>query len=130
MAKRLLKGAGVCCLCWLWLAVIPAAAQDETMTLVSPELEHRSRPAVRFEHRKHADLIDCVRCHHDYDEYGVNTGGDGQRCADCHQSRPGDNPVPLMRAFHLQCKNCHDKIAARGERGGPLLCGQCHVRRP
>jgi hypothetical protein len=113
----------------LLLAVRPAVAQDDTMILESPELASHSRARVRFEHEKHAEKIECAACHHDYDEYGVNTDDDGQRCAVCHQSGTGAGAVPLMRAFHLQCKGCHAKIAAKGDKAGPLMCGQCHVRR-
>jgi ribosomal protein S27E len=37
-----------------------------------------------------------------------------------------DNPVPLTRAFHLQCKGCHRTQTAAGRGPLPVMCGQCH----
>ena len=64
----------------------------------------------------------------DYDELGNNLGSDGQACADCHTATGGDNPVPLTRAFHIQCKGCHQALNAAGDKTPPVMCGQCHVR--
>lgn len=106
-----------------------AVAQEEIIVLNSEELGAHRRPAVHFKHEEHADLIECRACHHDYDVYGVNMNeGDGERCAECHTESAGSNPVPLMRAFHLQCKQCHQNLIEKGEPGGPLLCGRCHAK--
>lgn len=122
---RLLPALGL-----LLIAITAASAQEEIITLNSPEMETHRRALVRFEHEQHSDIIECAACHHDYDDYGVNTNeDDGQRCAECHTETAASNPIPLMRAFHLQCKGCHQKLAAAGEPGGPLMCGQCHLKR-
>ena len=115
--------------CCLALFVVPTYAQEEVITFDSKELGTHKRPPVRFAHEKHAEDIGCSACHHDYDVYGVNNSEDeGQRCAECHTNKALANPVPLMRAMHLQCKGCHQKLLDKGESGGPLLCGQCHTR--
>lgn len=112
----------------LLMVIASAYAQEEIITLNSPELETHKRAPVRFAHEQHAENIDCSACHHDYDVYGVNTSEeDGQRCAECHTRTAQSNPIPLMRAFHRQCKGCHQKLTDKGEASGPLMCGQCHV---
>lgn len=118
--------AFICCLAFF---VVPTYAQEEVITLNSDELGAHKRPSVRFAHEKHAEDIGCSACHHDYDVYGTNTSeDDGQRCAECHTDTAQANPVPLMRAFHLQCKGCHQKLVDKDEASGPLLCGKCHIR--
>ena len=113
----------------LLIITAPAYGQDEIMTLTSPELEDHKRAPVQFKHELHSENIGCNACHHDYDEYGINTNEDeGQRCAECHTVTAEANPIPLMRAFHLQCKSCHQNLADKGQTTGPLMCGQCHVR--
>ena len=105
-------------------------AQEEIIALNSLELGEHQRPIVRFAHEKHAEQIGCNACHHDYDEYGVNTNEDeGQRCAECHSLTAGTNPIPLKRAYHLQCKGCHQKQVKNNESTGPMMCGQCHTKK-
>lgn len=105
---------------------LPVRAQDDVMRLAGSGPAKLRRPAVVFAHARHAEAIDCLRCHHDIDDYGVNRGSDGQPCGDCHTPEAGDNPVPLTRAFHLQCKGCHQDQTAAGRGQLPLMCGQCH----
>jgi len=121
----------------LWTAALCAVlvffssglCQDEVMVLESEELAPRERFPVTFPHERHAELMECLRCHHDYDAYGTNVGSEGQRCSDCHDREGDGNPVPLVRAFHSQCKSCHQKVGSGGK-GTPLpvMCGQCHVK--
>ena len=113
----------------LLVVMASAHAQEEIITLNSPELGSHKRALVRFAHDQHAENIGCNACHHDYDDYGVNTNEDeGQRCNECHTKAAQSNPIPLMRAFHLQCKGCHQNQVDKGQSAGPLMCGQCHVR--
>jgi hypothetical protein len=101
-------------------------AMVDEILLESPEFEPRKRPPVLFLHDEHnelAGLYDCAVCHHMYE--------DGQRvedldsvgipCADCHTAP--DNTVPLLLAYHGQCRGCHLESKA-----GPFTCGECHVR--
>ena len=105
-------------------------AQEEIITLNTEELGTHQRPLVNFTHQQHADQIDCARCHHDYDQFGANQGGDeGQRCSECHTPEKGDNPINLVNAFHRQCKDCHQKLnRAAGNTERPEMCGQCHLQ--
>lgn len=106
-----------------------AFCQDEVIVLVHDELGMHERPAVKFNHEKHQEVVsECTRCHHDYDNYMNNVGGEGQACSECHGKTGGDNGVTLVNAFHLQCKTCHKALIARGRNSGPVMCGQCHRR--
>lgn len=108
-----------------------AFAQDEIIVLGDDAFGQMERIPVSFPHERHTNAIeDCARCHHDYDAYGVNTGGEGQKCSECHVAEPNsqDNPVPLMRAYHQECKSCHGKLRREQSKLLPIMCGQCHVR--
>ncbi|MCF8032558.1 MAG: cytochrome c family protein [Desulfarculaceae bacterium] len=119
------------CALILALAVAwPVMGQDDTMQLSSAEQGLAGRPPVAFSHARHSELYECTTCHHEYDEYFNNTGGDGGKCADCHQpSATAKNPTPLTLAFHQQCKSCHLNLMELGApKTGPIMCGGCHVR--
>jgi hypothetical protein len=107
-------------------AVSICFSQQETIVLNHHEIGDHQRPLVRFIHEGHAAVLDCSRCHHVYDQYGVNVGGEEQACSECHGANKS-NPIPLVRAFHIQCKKCHSALLAKGKESGPLMCGQCHV---
>ena len=107
---------------------LPLYAQEDVMVLPGREPATLQRPAVTFSHARHAEELECLRCHHDYDAMGNNTGGDGQSCADCHTPSGGENPIPLTLAFHMQCKGCHQDLNTAGGKALPVMCGQCHIR--
>ena len=113
---------------WVVLFLSSAFPQEEVIVLEHRELAPHQRPPVRFHHENHATVIDCLRCHHEYDQYGNNVGGEGQDCSNCHeQEASAGNAVSLVTAFHIQCKSCHQELLSKGEKTGPLMCGQCHV---
>ena len=114
--------------CVLSVLLLSAHAQEDVIPLRSKALGKHQRPIVTFSHQMHADMIECARCHHDFDEFGANHWGDGQSCGECHTPIPGSNPIPLMKAFHLQCKGCHNKAAATGRHDPPRTCGRCHEK--
>lgn len=106
----------------------PIDAQDETMVLKIIASGALRRPPVRFPHLSHEEQISCRRCHHDYDEFGASEDAEGQKCDQCHQIVPSDNPLALTKAFHRQCKRCHEQASDKGYNPGPVMCGQCHRR--
>jgi hypothetical protein len=114
----------------LFAAVPLAWSQDAIMMLNSESLGKHERPLVRFTHDKHAEVVECVTCHHDFDEYYNNNGPQEAQCSECHVADPGpgDNPVPLRLAMHTNCKSCHQGMMNRGNKSGPVTCGACHVR--
>jgi len=108
----------------------PAAfSQDAVMVLSHAEFGKHQRPPVTFEHEVHAAKIDCMRCHHDFDAYYNNRGGEGQQCVECHDVRSEDGSLSLEEAFHLQCKGCHELFRYQGRKAGGIMCGECHVRK-
>jgi hypothetical protein len=86
-----------------------------------------SRPAAIFAHDSHneeAGIEECNACHHIYNEDGTlaeDDSSEDQACADCHETEDVGRKPGLMKAYHLNCKGCHEKQAA-----GPLACGECH----
>lgn len=112
--------AGLC------LSLSMAFSQEDEFSLNHEEIGRHQRPLVRFNHERHSEIIDCNRCHHEYDENGNNTGEDGQSCSGCHGKIESEENVPLMKAFHVQCKGCHEKRISRGKTSGPVMCGTCH----
>ena len=79
------------------------------------------KPGVTFDHAKHADTIDCMKCHH-----SAASKEEIKSCFECHGKDPAasdptsgkkDNP------FHASCKACHKEQAK-----GPTKCKECHVK--
>ena len=103
-----------------------AYAQDDINLLEHDAFIERERPGAVFPHTLHADDagIDCLECHHIY-ENGDNVWDDSSEseCAECHKLEADGKTLPLMKAFHENCKGCHEK-----ENKGPLTCGECHPK--
>lgn len=106
-----------------------AFSQESVITLNHSELGKHERPAVVFNHEEHANKIDCLQCHHDFDAYLNNRGGEGQPCSTCHGAQATEDTISLEDAFHQQCKGCHEQMADQGKPSGPVICSQCHVRK-
>jgi len=109
--------------------VSPAFSQDPMISLNHKEMGKHERPVVSFNHEKHAAKIDCMKCHHDYDAYMNNRGGDGQPCGTCHEVAAKQEMPSLKDAFHGQCKRCHENMMAQKKPSGPVTCGGCHVKK-
>ena len=107
-------------------AFVPLAhSQDDTFVLNHKELGKHQRPLVVFNHKLHSEnKLDCTRCHHDFDAFLNNRGGEGQTCDSCHKNKADDGQPSLNDAFHMQCKTCHETM-----KKGPVTCGECHVRK-
>lgn len=110
-----------------------ARAQDAELVLNNPDAyPEKQRTAVTFSHESHMDNLDCLACHHDYDdsenildEDELFEGNPELRCAACHDP---DTGVDLKAAFHGQCMGCHRQRRLAGAATGPELCGECHVK--
>ncbi len=128
MKKRLLLIFMLSSACLIFLI---SAHSQEDMQSVSADafIKHRRPPAVfrHDEHNESAGIEECYICHHVYDQAGKlveDESSEEQNCADCHGlARSGSKPA-LMKAFHANCKGCHKE-----KKKGPVICGQCHVRR-
>ena len=111
------------------LLYLTTHAQEDMETIDNSVFSKPVRPAVVFRHDEHnekAELYECNECHHVYDEDGVldeYESSEDQMCSDCHTSDRSDNKLTLMKAFHTNCKGCHEE-----KKNGPVMCGECHVR--
>lgn len=111
------------------------AAQEDTLVLDSTEVfTDRQRPPVTFNHAIHFDAYpDCVQCHHIF-EYPNGKkknvwDGEAQQCSECHVRDREEKRLPLMKAYHVNCTGCHRDLAKKGEKTGPVICGECHIRK-
>ena len=73
------------------------------------------KPAVAFDHTKHADSIDCMKCHH-----AAASKEEIKSCFECHGKDAA--AATVKDAFHKSCKDCHKEMAK-----GPTKCKECHV---
>jgi hypothetical protein len=96
----------------------------------SEAFENSRRPPAVFRHDDHNELAqieECNICHHVYEDGELieDESSEDQTCGDCHALQDNGRIPGLMKAFHINCKSCH-----RQKNKGPLMCGQCHMRRP
>ena len=106
-------------------------AQPDDIWLDHPaSYSRKQRTAVFFPHTQHMEEMDCLDCHHDY-ENGDNIlspddleeGEPEALCTSCHHPQASIN---LRKAFHRQCIGCHRDHARQGFEVGPRLCAECH----
>ena len=113
------------------LVLFAPAHSQEYMTHVDNDVFFEARrPPSLFPHEEHneaAELYECNECHHVYEDGRKLEfeSSEDMRCVDCHplESDNGDPPA-LMKAYHRNCKGCHEQ---RDQ--GPIMCGQCHVKK-
>lgn len=106
----------------------PSAFSQDDMTMVpAAAFGKLERAQVPFEHDLHnekAEIDDCGACHHGRTDDGkmdMENTTEGESCESCHPVDAGGDEVPLMRAYHRQCAQCHAESLK-----GPVACGQCH----
>ena len=126
MKKRLLLIMMVPAIC-IFLS-LPALSQEEMQVIEDDGFQKRQRPPAVFKHDDHNELAEieaCNECHHIYDngEKLEDESSEDQLCSECHTAKSSDDQPGLKKAFHLNCKGCHQAI-----KKGPIMCGQCHVR--
>ncbi len=128
--NRLTRYIAITAVCISLFGSMAAFSQEDIRTVADSAFDVRRimRPPVRFLHDGHnekAQIGDCNVCHHEYDEKGQKTDNstEGTECSECHKPESPENTLPLIRAYHLQCKGCHEQSGA-----GPVMCGECHVK--
>jgi len=112
-----------------FLMILPALGQEDMVVVEGDSFEDQRRPAAVFRHDDHnetAEIEECNECHHVYEngERVADESSEDQRCAECHTEKALDNQPGLRKAFHLNCKGCH-----QSKKQGPVMCGECHARR-
>jgi hypothetical protein len=119
----------------LWMGMfsalmLAAAHSQENMVFVkSDAFTSHQRPNAVFRHDSHnekAAIENCGECHHVYEDgkLAEDETSEDKRCSDCHGLEDSGRQPGLMKAFHLNCKGCHQE-----KKKGPVMCGECHVRR-
>ncbi len=118
----------------LLLTTLVAFSSQSLERMDTSGFENPRRPGVVFDHDQHnktAQLDDCARCHHLYENGTIieDESSEDSYCSECHQlssnqviSNQG-NKITLQVAFHRQCWECHFE-----EKKGPVFCGECHVK--
>jgi hypothetical protein len=104
--------------------LVPPPSSSSTLRLAIRADNDLRRAPVFMDHGKHTEAL----------------GADS--CAECHKSRDNElvlayarlepiaDPDELMSLYHAECTGCHKDRAARGEKTGPVTCGECHVEGP
>lgn len=128
MSKKVLCIASLFAACLVFL--VSAHGQEDMQFVGTDAFVKPRRPPAVFRHEAHnaaAGIEACYVCHHLYDETGnliEDESSEDQSCSDCHELTRSGNKPALMKAFHINCKSCHKE-----KNKGPLMCGQCHVKR-
>jgi hypothetical protein len=107
---------------------LPAFSQEDMEVIENDGFSKRQRPPAVFKHDEHnenAEIEECNECHHVYEggERLEDESSEDQSCADCHSENGSEDAPRLIKAFHLNCKGCHQTA-----KKGPIMCGECHVR--
>jgi len=111
------------------LAFVSAYSQEDMVVVNDPAFDNPQRPPSKFRHDEHnekAGIEECNECHHVYNDQGKlveDESSEDQLCSDCHELKASGRKPGLMKAFHTNCKGCHEE-----KNKGPVMCGQCHVR--
>ena len=96
-------------------SVIVAGNAPEKATIKDVQ---KTKSAVTFNHKAHADQIkNCKECHH------KDEAGKEQKCFACHKAEKKGDAVSLKDAMHAKCKGCHQT----GKKG-PTKCDECHKK--
>lgn len=111
------------------LCIVNAWSQEDLKAVSPDPFLAPQRPAAVFPHDAHnekAGIENCNQCHHVYTDGKLveDESSEDRRCSDCHGLDDAGRQPGLMKAFHLNCKGCHQE-----QKKGPVMCGECHVRR-
>jgi hypothetical protein len=114
---------------WGTILGVTAWSQEDMKEVSSDAFSTPQRPAAVFPHESHnekAKIENCNACHHVYaaGKLVEDESSEDRRCSDCHGLEDAGRQPGLMKAFHLNCKGCHQE-----QQKGPVMCGECHVRR-
>ena len=112
----------------LVIFALPTFSQEDMEVIENDGFTKRQRPPAVFKHDEHnenAEIEECNECHHVYEggKRLEDESSEDQSCSDCHSENGSDDAPRLIKAFHLNCKGCHQTA-----KKGPIMCGECHVR--
>ncbi len=88
------------------------------------DLGPQQRPRVEFEHAVHTKALEeegCTACH---------AFNEQNRLVPALKGTLGfEDRSALIDAYHGVCIDCHEQRSTASGRGGPTMCGSCHVKR-
>jgi hypothetical protein len=118
----------LCLLIGIVALLSPAWSQEDMTVVDNSAFDNPQRPPSVFVHDEHnedAGIEDCNDCHHVYEDGQLleDESSEDQSCSECHSQKGGDGQPSLIKAFHLNCKGCHQAQAK-----GPIMCGECHIK--
>ncbi len=110
------------------LLLTSAYSQEDMVAVDNGVFDNARRSPSIFVHDAHnekAGIEECYACHHVYEDGQLieDESSEDQMCSDCHEMKAEGRRPGLMKAFHKNCKGCHQK-----EKAGPVMCGECHKR--
>ncbi len=111
------------------LCHLMVAGAQENMTAVDNSVFGKpERTQAIFRHDSHnetAKIDACNECHHEYQDGKrlEDASSEDKRCSDCHGLADSGRMPSLRKAFHLNCRGCHEKSGQ-----GPVMCGECHIK--
>ncbi len=110
------------------LAITPAWSQDDMTIVDNASFDNPQRTPSIFVHDAHnetAGIEDCAECHHVYEDGKrlEDESSEDQSCSECHDLKGSADQPSLIKAFHLNCKGCH-----QAQKKGPIMCGECHIK--
>jgi hypothetical protein len=113
-----------------WNLVPLSVAQEDDILLGAEGGMPGQRAAPDFSHDLHMAVLDCLACHHAYED-GLNVldedelveGNPAIRCGACHNDQAD---LKRQEAYHRQCIGCHIDTRKAGQASGPEMCGACH----
>jgi hypothetical protein len=110
------------------LAITPAWSQEDMTVVDNTAFDNPQRTPSVFVHDEHnetAGIDDCAACHHVYEDGQLveDESSEDQSCSECHSLEGADGQPSLIKAFHTNCKGCHQE-----QEKGPILCGECHKK--
>jgi hypothetical protein len=114
---------------FVWIVVLSLFRFGPALSPPDSGAADGERPAAFFPHDDHMEVLDCMSCHHRFED-GKNVatedeldGSDEMRCRHCHDENASVNS---REAFHRQCIGCHRAFDKEGKTAGPETCGECH----
>jgi hypothetical protein len=83
------------------------------------------RPAVLFYHDKHTNALakqnkDCTACHESVKD----------KMSQKFKRVQDNDRETVMDIYHDQCIGCHKESGSAEKPGGPVTCGECHIKKP
>jgi hypothetical protein len=115
---------------FLVLILVSAHSQEDMTHVDNSVFTNPQRVSAVFNHEAHneaAEIYECNECHHVYEdgEKLEYESSEDMQCVECHEENASSGGAPaLEKAYHLSCKGCHME-----RKKGPILCGECHVKR-